>query len=219
MAGAIEQVLRCEVTLNPGTDSRERIMNVWHIGNTSTATVVEAAEDFRDDLSAFYQAIDASFADELDGQTPLLRVFDLSEPMPRQPIHEEGLATLACGNTSAARELAVVLSYRGVYVSGVTPKRRRGRIYLGPWASAIVDTATGLLNSTVVAGIRLAGENLLAASNASTDYTWVVYSPTTDIAGTGAPTAASVVVAGWVDNEVDVQRRRGRPQPGVKSPF
>lgn len=219
MAGAIDQVLRCEVTLNPDASTRERIMNVWHIGATVGTDPVDAADSFRDDIDAFYQAIDGSFAAELDGKIPALRVFDLSHDKPRQPIHEEGLQVLDTGADSAARELCVVLSYRATYISGVSPKRRRGRIYVGPWAAGLVNTTTGLIASSVVAGVRLAGEDLLAASDASADYTWIVYSPTTDTAGTGEPTTGFPVVAGWVDNEVDVQRRRGRPQPGVKSAF
>jgi len=201
-------------------------MNVWHIGNVGATTVSDAATAFASDLvTEFYGAIDGSLANELDGNQPLFRAFDLSHPMPRQPIYEVSGNTLTCGADDGARELCICLSYRGVYVSGVSPKRRRGRIYVGPLVQNAVNSATGLLSSSVVSGFQIAGQDLLDAHLASTEYSWVVYSPTSDPNASdpggdaGAPETASVVVAGWVDNEVDVQRRRGRPQPGVKSPF
>lgn len=217
MAGGIEQVLRVEVTLNPSASTRERIMNVWHIGNVGATDVVDAAEAFKDDLADFYHAIDGGMSLELSGAIPLVRVFDLSHPMPRQPIFEEAFGALTTGSDSAARELAVCLSYKGTYVSGVSPKRRRGRVYLGPWASGVVQASTGRVDPTLLSGIVIAGQALFDAHMASTEYSWVVYSPTTDTSGEGVPTAASVVVSAWVDNEVDVQRRRGKPQPGVKT--
>lgn len=225
MGGAVNQVIRVEVTLNAGAAARERCMNVWHIGNVGSTNVVDAADDFASALSGFYGAIDAIFSDEMDGLQPVLRAFDLSEPMPRQPIYETSLNTLTAGTDHSARELCVCLSYRGLYISGVSPKRKRGRIYLGPLRGSAVDPATGLLDSSLVSGVVIAGDDLLTDSNGSTEYTWVVYSPTSDpeagnpLGGAGAPESATLVDRGWVDNEVDVQRRRGRPQPGTKSNF
>lgn len=216
MAGTPVQVLRVEVTLNPAAASRERIMNVWHIATVGATPPLTATGDFLTFLNSFYAAIDAQLSSELSGAIPLARTFNLLESKPRQPIDESSLSTLATAANRGLRENAVCLSYRAQYVSGVTPKRRRGRIYLGPFTSGLVDTTTGKLAAAVKTVLVNAAQSLIDAHQASALWSWVVYSPTTDTAGTGEAGAYEVIQA-WVDDEVDIQRRRGMPQPGAKT--
>lgn len=217
MAGTPVQTLRIEVTLNPAAGSRERIMNTWHIATVGATPKGTAAGDFVNTfLNAFYQTIDTQLSSELTGAVPLVRCFDLIEPKPRQPFAEMSLTTLACGTHRSQREAAVCLSYRAAYASGVTPKRRRGRIFLGPFNANLVATATGKLDPTMKSALVGAAQTLLDAHQASALWSWVVYSPTTDVLGTGE-TGMYEVISAWIDDEIDIQRRRGLPQPGVKT--
>lgn len=217
MAGTPVQCLRIEVVLNPAASSREKIMNVWHIATVGATTPDTAAADFvNTTLNAFYQEIDVMLSVELEGAVPHVRSFNLIEPKPRQPHAEMDLSALDAGTTKAQRESAVCLSYKALYQSGVSPKRRRGRIYLGPFYATVLDTATGKLNSTVKSNLVTAGQNLFDDHQSSALWSWVVYSPTTDTSGTGE-TGMYEVTDAWVDDEIDTQRRRGLPQPGSKS--
>lgn len=216
MAGTPVQVLRAEVTLNPAADSDQRIMNVWHFATVGAGTPAATATNVYTGLNAFYQAIDAQLSTELSTLVPQVRWFNYIEPKPRQPFQEDFLTALVTGTTRAQRELAVCLSYKAQYVSGVTPKRRRGRIYLGPFSGGVVDSATGKLAAASKTVIVNAGQVFLDLHQAATTWSWVVYSPTTDTAGTGEAGAYEVLSA-WVDDELDTQRRRGMPQPGAKT--
>lgn len=192
-------------------------MNTWHIASRDATTPVNATNAFISDLNTFYQAVDAQFSSLLSGGIPLVQAYNLIENKPRQPIVETTLTALTTAATTAAREICCCLSYRGVYESGVTPKRRRGRIYLGPLQDSAVDSSSGLLSAATVTAIKNAGDVLQAASGASALYGWVVYSPTTDVAGTGE-TGMYECISGWVDNAPDIQRRRGQ-SIGVKQTF
>lgn len=218
MAGTPVQVIRAEVTLNPSASSRERIMNVWHFATVGAGTPSALAGTVTSTLDDFYQDIDTYLSSELTGAVPLIRFFNLIEPKPRQPYVENTLTTLACAVTRANREDAVCLSYKALYQSGVTPKRRRGRIYLGPLSNGALGATSGKLDPTVKTAFVSAAQTLFDIHDAATAWSWVVYSPTTDTAGTGE-TGAYEVVSGWIDDEIDTQRRRGLPQPGVKTTF
>lgn len=127
------------------------------------------------------------------------------------------MGTLSCGVAPAVRELCVCLSYKGTYLSGVSPKRKRGRIYLGPLAANTISS--GEVASAAVTVFKNAAQTLLTASDASSQYRWVIYSPTTDSAGTGLDLDSwDAVTEGWVDNNVDIQRRRGF-SGGTRSTF
>lgn len=202
------QVIRCLVTLNPGAATQERITNTWHIENIPPATFVDSASSFRADLDTWYQAVDANLSNELSASVPLFQAWNLLEPKPRQPIYETNMTALNTGTSRLAREVSCCISYRGEYVSGVSPRRRRGRIYLGPLAATTMDTATGLFGSTFISALDTANEAFFDLTEADPNYKWVVYSPTSDPLGTGE-TGSVVVIGGWVDTLPDTQRRRG----------
>jgi len=217
LAMALTQTLRVAVVLNPGSEGKERMMNTWHIATRDATTPVTAANSFITSLNTFYQAIDAQLGNFLSGAVPLVQVYNLLENKPRQPIVEDELTVLTTSSTGTATELACCVSYRAEYVSGITPKRRRGRIYIGPLGGSVIDTSTGRIAGASVTAIAGAADTLQAASGASTEWAWVVYSPTTDVTGTGE-TGMYEVIAGWVDNKPDVQRRRGT-NIGTKTTF
>lgn len=214
------QVVRVQVTLNPSADPRGQFVNTWHIVTVGATTTSAASDAFTQDLNAFYQTVDGQMSGDISGAVPFARCFDLSDPKPRQPVWETAFTALVCAGTTMPHEVACCLSYRGVYTSGVSPKRRRGRIYLGPLADGAVNSSTGKLHSTLVGLVAGAGDDLLQLSLASTEYHWCVYSPASDPDGTGNDTACfHSVIAGWVDDEPDIQRRRSAGSVGVKTPF
>jgi len=203
------QVLRCQVILNPGVNTRLQNMNTWHIVTVGAATTLDAHAEFYADLGTFYQAIDAHLSTFLSGSAPLMRTFDLSEPKPRQPIVESNLATLTTAATTLPAEIACCLSYKGTYISGVSPKRKRGRIYIGPLASATIDSSVGNFTSTFRGALATAAGTLQSDSAGATSYRWVVYSPASDPTGEGTDVGSwDAVTEGWVDNEPDVLRSR-----------
>lgn len=200
--------LRIQVVLNPTASTRDQVINTWHIVGQGATTPTAAATDFvTGALNTFYQAVDTYLSNELNGKVPLVRCWNYLEPKPRQPFTELNLTSLTTGGNMAPRELCVCLSYRAAYVSGVTPKRRRGRIYLGPLASSTLDTSNGMVTSAAVAAIATAADVLITASKASALWRWVVYSPTTDVNGTGEDGTYDAL-SGWVDDNPDIQRRR-----------
>lgn len=194
--------LRVQITLNPTADSEDQIVNTWWAIVDVSSTPLAAATAFVADLNTFYQAVDLWFSSAFNGQVPRVKVFDMDEPEPRQPIYETNLTALSVTGTSVGvRELACCLSFRATYASGSSPARRRGRIYLGPLRADAVNDTTGKISSSVTSAINTAADALLTASLADADYRWAVFSR--------ADNTARIVVAGWVDNEFDIQRRRG----------
>lgn len=131
----------------------------------------------------------------------VIKIYDMADPEPRVPIWEETYDFInpPSGNPLPA-EVALVMSYRAAYVSGVPQARRRGRIYFGPLDTACLHT-DGRPTVTCIDKLQNFGNALLAASTASTQWDWVVHSK---VAG-----SSHNVVGGWVDNAFDTQRRRG----------
>lgn len=184
-------------------------MNTWHCVTVGATTSLAASTAFSLELQTFYNAVDAQFSNEFSGVTPLFRAFDLSEPKPRQPINEDTYAAMTTSTDRGAREIACVLSYKGTYISGVSPKRKRGRIFLGPLTRGAIDATDGFFTTGFVAVITAAATALQTASAGSAAFRWVIYSPRTDTAGLGQDADSwDAVQEGWVDDNPAIQRRR-----------
>lgn len=210
-------VIRALVTLNPAAEPEDRYVNTWHFINADLGvTVADAAIAAGTALNTFYQSIDAHMTTALSGSVPEVRWYDISEPKIRVPFSTVNLTALATGTSRAVTELAICLSYNAQYESGQEPRRRRGRIYLGPWHNTAVDTGTGRVSGTVVTAIANAAQVFLDASQASTAYKWVVYSRADDPTESGNVAAGREVIRAFVDNEFDIQRRRGQSS-GVRT--
>lgn len=130
-----------------------------------------------------------------------IKFYTMSDPEPRAPKFIEAFGMPGKGTTAGPTEVAMVLSFQGAKVSGLPQARRRGRIYFGPLINGLAG-ADGRLQSSNVSQFADFGASFLASSDANPNWTWAVYSPTN---GTGID-----VQDGWVDNEFDTQRRRGR---------
>lgn len=186
---------RCQIILNMDDGLAE---------NAATNTLYFDA-DTEDDLvdvqaavQDFYVFVDGFMSSLIDTGNVRTEYYRLSDPSPRQPVFEGQITGMVGTTTASPTELAIVLSYQGERVSGLPQARRRGRIFLGPLSGGNVDRPS----ASQVSVLRGAAINLLDASNAATGWTWAQYSPTNGI--------GIDVNNGWVDNEWDTQRRRGR---------
>lgn len=131
-----------------------------------------------------------------------MRFYDLADPEPRAPVYDVNWnLSGSVGSNTLPQEVSICLSFQGDRISGVSQARRRGRLYLGPLRSAVVDTSTGRPTSSFLEVIQLAGNGLLADSNAAAEWSWVIRSQRDN--------ANVPVTNGWVDNAFDTQRRRG----------
>lgn len=173
-------------------------VNVWHsISDDDTE-----ANGFAALLVAFYGSVDTFFSALLStaANAATITTYNLADPTPRVPVGTTSF-TLTTGALQLPPEVAVCLSFQGVKISGLPQARRRGRVFLGPLADNAQDTG-GRPTGTLISGVVAAADTLLGAPVQGTSGIWAVYSPTN---GQTVP-----VNNGWVDNEFDTIRARGR---------
>lgn len=188
------------------------IVNTWHF----TWLIGDPAEgDFANlnaNLGTFYSTVysDAGavrFAPWVDFVNNTLQVYNLEDAEPRPAIYEAGMALTGVGSLTTSTvtpETAICLSYQADAAAGIPQARRRGRVFLGGLGTAI-QAGSGVTfpgvasaNRTLIAGAA----DTFAGASGTDGWIWVVHSRT--VAGD------SVVTNGWVDDEPDTQRRRGR---------
>lgn len=176
--------------------AKDASVNVWHYGivtpGAEGATVLGIWQTF---MRTFVNLFPSTVAQT--GHT--LRLYDLADPEPRAPYYTGSwsFATAPSG-TSAPPECAMVVSFQGERISGQDQKRRRGRMYMGPLDASTVGS--GLFSggdvSSVATNVKSLCDDLETAN-----ITFGVYSRVDNLLVT--------VANGWVDNNVDIQRRRG----------
>lgn len=192
-------LLDIQVTLRTSSGiPNDYVTNLWHFDDGEAAEYDEIA----DEIIAFYNGVRTVFSNYIIQNGHELKVYRVSDPEPRAPVYVEtwNLSAGPSGSTLPT-EVSSVLSYQAQQVSGVPQARRRGRIYLGPLNTTQIGT-DGRLTSTHMGILEAAAETLLTASNSSSTWKWATHSK---VLGSGAS-----VYNGWVDNEPDTQRRRGR---------
>lgn len=167
---------------------------------TVQAPLIEAA------LNSMYQNFNTHLSSLITPSTWVYKWFNLADPEPRVPVRTTtGMGALATGTTAAPPEVALCISFKAAAVSGFPAGRLRNRIYIGPLATGTIDT-TGRPTSTAVTALANGADILLEASKAA-GWDWVVFSPTQSSQGL---VDSFPIESGWVDNEFDTQRRRGR---------
>lgn len=172
---------------NPAT--RDRWQNTLYFRDN--AVIAPDADALCTDLAAIYAAAhNFGHANRIQ-----VKAYDIGTPAPRVPIGEH--TTERGLETGGPREVALCLSF----YSDVNQPRRRGRIYVGPWSGALGTRPTDAAMNEVLA---LSG-SFAGLGGANID--WCVYSPTSSVGG-GGPVFHKISTA-WVDDEWDVQRRRG----------
>lgn len=125
----------------------------------------------------------------------VVKLYELEQLPPNRP---RATKTLNVGNASEAsifREMACCLSFNG----GAAGPRQRGRLYV-PAFLAMSGTTPGIRPSTTVRD-KVAALVPLFAGLGGANIDWIVWSPTNQ--------TATRVEKWWVDDEWDVQRRRG----------
>lgn len=173
-------------------------------------------------LTGFYQAIDNPLFGQNVAPEATVKIYDMRDALPRVPEFVGTIPLSPLGANSLPSEVAVCLSFQADAVSGLSQKRRRGRIYLGPICA---DTA---LTVEVVNGqMRPRASVRTVIANAAHDMAvgtplpilgsvkWAVYSPTTDLTST-LDDAFHDITNGWIDDSFDTQRRRG-PAPTTRT--
>lgn len=182
------------VSVNPEDAST----NTWGIIADDDAAAILATQSFL----VFYDTIRTGYSNLVSQGPHEYKLYRRADPPPRAPIYQGPFSfTSAPTGVPLPTEVALCLSFQGARQSGVPQARRRGRVYLGPLATSIAGT-NGRPLPTAITNIRNAAQALLTASVTSLSWEWSVYSPTSQ--------SATAVTDGWVDDEWDTQRRRGR---------
>lgn len=197
-------------------------VNTFHF-DTEGPNVLDDAEEVAQRLEIFYNESGKSGVHGLyyylspvikrTNNACTIKVFNMGDPKPRQPILQETFKLEAATNTDGLPlEVAAVLSAQGDRVSGETQRRRRGRIFLGPLNAAAVTMGTSstmpVLASSFIDALGASGQ--LLATAGSWNVRWNVYSRVnTDLV---------LITNGWVDNDFDTQRSRG-PRATSRNPW
>jgi len=187
------------VSANP----KDTCVNTWHFNTTGIPDVTTHLIPILTAVKDVYTGVKGYLSNQISWSLATFKFYDLADAEPRAPIHLGVFnPTGTAGTSEAPHELALAASFEGLPVSGQKQSRRRGRIYFGPLSTNVylgsVFTSTMLTAaSTAMAGLR-------TASDASAAWTWIVYSRTAPDAQREVP-----VARGWVDNAIDIQRRRG----------
>lgn len=176
-------------------------VNRWHFLLETDPPNSAVVEEIRDELYVFYASLAAWMPSSIFSGTIYAKAYDMSDPEPRAPIHEHStsVGTLA-GTTALPPEVTCCLSFEALPISGTPQPRRRGRVFLPTFTTARLDTA-GKWAATTLTGVAASAGTLLDSSQASPAWKWIVVSSVSGL------TAA--VDRGWVDDAVDIQRRRG----------
>lgn len=192
-----------------GDNTEDVVVNTWYF-HIPGVLPLSHMPDIETALSNFWNTCDGYLSNYYASRIPTLKWYDMADPPQRVPVRTVQLPQLQTGTDRLPSELALCLSYRANFQSGVRNSSRRGRVYLGPFASNALNNTTGRPDATMRGNFAAAGQNLLNASVGDADWTWVQYSPTRQ--------EFSPVVEGWVDDAWDVQRRRGI-DPTTRSTF
>lgn len=185
----------------------DRFVNTWHFSNSLSAAlhvpnIVTTLDAFYKEENVGGEALDEFLSPAVNRQYEY-RIYDLADPEPRVPTIIPKSMNSAAATSGHPEELSIVLSFHG---APPVTARRRGRIYFGPLANMnTITTASGSQYSSVhvniIGHLIEAANAMLTASNANTGG-WAIRS--------SVPTQNFVpVTGGFVDNGIDIQRRRG----------
>lgn len=222
-----DRLWRAQVSIPMDTALPEdSIVNTWHFDDDDDP--IAAPDDTRDWimqlLTGFYQTIDNVILAATVGSPAVVRLYDMREPTPRAPLFTETIPlTPVNGDDGLPSEVALCLSFSAAVSSGQLAARRRGRLYLGPLATAVQTSEGGARRPS--AAIRTVVANAAAVVRNGVEHPgspglhlkWAVYSPTTDLTDT-IDNAFNDVANGWIDDAYDTQRRRGA-RPTARTTF
>lgn len=150
----------------------------------------------------FYQAIDTHLSDTAASSGHTLEYIHLNDPAPQVPFRVTPFTITPGGSDALPTEVALCSSFTAATGSGVAAARRRGRVFLGPLRENGISTSTGHArpSGVLLQSVADATEALASALDLA-GFPLCVWSRRDD--------TLYRVVAGWVNNEYDTQRRRG----------
>lgn len=197
--------------------ARDDQINTFFVG-TDTENFVDLETATIGAIATIRNAIDGFMSSLLFTGAPLATyyTFNMLDAEPRQP---QTVADMGAGTLSGAQplpeEVTMVASFQGVPISGQSQRRRRGRLYLPTFtvddldasSSTIWDPDTIAAMCTMMSDVK---DVLLTANCALSVFSRKAAS---DAGGTllnQAKAGTTYVQSGWIDNEPDTQRRRGR---------
>jgi len=214
-------IIRAQVTQQGASlQPEDRYVNVFYFtgdpAGAGLTTLADALENFYDSVPGGSSQALVHWLSGMSGYPGgSVKMYDIADAMPRSPIFSRDWTPAGHAGGSSKNmpdEVALCLSYSAAGASGIPIARRRGRIYIGPFADNAMRTGEGvsaesapaldLMNCMIhaAAGLKSVAEGA--------GYTWSVYSPTNG--------GAAEIINVHVDNAWDIQRRRGnRPSARV----
>jgi hypothetical protein len=211
-------LIRAQVNLRHINGLPEDVaINTFHFStadilSTTLTAIVDAIEDFYITAGGAAPALYTFFSANQDDQGNEIKLYNLDDPEPRVPIFTVALTLPAQpSGDPLPGEVAMCCSFQATPESGEIQARRRGRVFVGRLDKDC--SSAGRPTSSLVDSLVQQGAALLAASDASAVWSWIVFSR----AHTSSPSdprpsyaqSFAVVEEGWVDNAFDTQRRRG----------
>jgi hypothetical protein len=213
-----DPTFRVQVTLPRDSGlARDSVVNVMHfqgdpsggIGSSDREIWDSMVDELATRVRTFYETLSGFLATTL-ADVGEINVYDMRDPQPRIPRFTEPIDLSTHGTGSLPAEVALCLSYRAEAVPGANARRRRGRIYIGPFGETATEgpivAADARPAPTMVAGFLAAAE--IMAHGGAGEARLAIYSPTTDLVGTLEDSFNDAKVL-WIDNAWDTQRRRG----------
>ena len=200
--------------------AEDRVVNTWHF-LTPSGTQETWMDQITAALNNFYNAANAGSTAKLTSLMSAsmsglwsIRFYNIADPEPRVPLRTTNMTAFTPSTAALPHEVALCMSYKAITQSGENVRRRRGRIYLGPWSTPASVITTGGKPSNIANGvmqtIQSAGLALLNASEASADWSWALFSPSDN--------DAFIVKGGWCDDAWDTMRSRGERRT-IKNTF
>lgn len=205
-----------ELTMASGVTA-DYVTNTWHfdIGFGGSDPLIDVLLDASDGLNQFYLDIQNRLTAAIATTGNTITWYRMSDPKPRIPVLTYSMSTFTSltGGTLPP-ELCLCLSSRAAPEAGIIASSLRNRVYIGPFASGgtILNVTDGRPTSLLLEDIADAADALLDFTT-TTDGTveWVIHSPTLGI--------ERPITTVWVDNEWDIQRRRGRESTDRETRF
>lgn len=197
-------------------------VNTFHYRTNGADSVLGDCDAIIGALGVFYVGIQALLASTLTG-TARVQIYDLTDGEPRAAKQDSTITFDPGAGDALPSEVAMCLSYRGAFESGVNRRRNRGRIYLGPLDASVGAQGTdsfrptaGAMDTLAGAGGGLVGPISYGTGGGIMD--WCVFSRAEAGVPVGTDDAYSAaqlfpafrpVSVGFVDDAFDTQRRRG----------
>lgn len=175
---------------------------------TNTFTWVSAGEPssgqfdtVRDAIKSFYSSLKPYMTPAINWAAVRMVTECLDDVKPRVARRDETVTVTGTeGTDPGPAELAICLSFRKTPASGTNPRRRRGRVYLGPWSASNVG---GARPSHTLASVILGAASTLDSAISGIGSGWYL------AIGHADESAGYDIDEFYVDDAWDIQRRRG----------